>query len=54
MFIAAVIAIKIAVDRNHIAIVAGNAIMYRIRLVKLQSRKKLPTKPVARDKLFSE
>lgn len=40
----------IADERNHIISVPGKAIIYRMRLVKLHKRKKLPMNPKARDR----
>ena len=37
----------------HMMIVTGSAMMYRMRLVKLQSRKKLPMKPATNDSELS-
>jgi hypothetical protein len=54
MSIAAVMPIRIALDAAHIMIVAGRAMMYRTRFVKLQSRKTFPTQPVISDTVFSE
>lgn len=39
----------IADARNHKITVAGKAIIYRMRLVKLHKRKKLPMNPKARE-----
>ena len=36
-------------DKNHMITVAGKAIIYRTRLVKLHKRKKLPINPKARE-----
>lgn len=40
----------IADDRNHKITVAGKAIIYRTRLVKLHKRKKLPMNPKAKER----
>lgn len=37
-------------DRNHMRTVAGKAIIYRTRLVKLHRRKKLPINPKASER----
>lgn len=40
-------------DKNHIRTVAGKAIIYRTRLVKLHRRKKLPINPKASERPLS-
>lgn len=39
-------------DKNHMITVTGKAIIYRMRLVKLHKRKKLPMNPKASERPF--